>query len=203
VNRTRLILSAVLTVVIIPLAASAVPLMTETIENNYYFYWDQHTYMYASTMDFYQVRPDVWCGGVWIGTGEGFEQSLSWAHTLPPGLSVPPDAVTRAALKIDGEYVDTRGNLIEIQGTWNWDPLENMWQDNSIYSLTGVSQEGFWNGGLLGVNIFAGETDLRIDEAVLMMDYAYASAPVPEPAGMLLLGLGLAGGIVYRRLRRA
>jgi hypothetical protein len=200
VNRTKLILVAVMAVVVIPFAASAVPLMTETIENNYYFTLDRHTYMYASTMDFYQVSPDLWSDGVWIGTGEGLDQSLSWQHTLPPGLQVPPDAVTKATIKIDGEYVDMRGNLVEIQGTWDWDPLEHMWTDNTVYSLTAVDQEGFWNGGFLGVNIFAGETDLRIDEAVLMMDYAYA---VPEPAGMLLLGLGLVGGMVYRRIRRS
>jgi len=200
VNRIKLILAAALTLVILPLTASAVPLMTETIENNYYFTWDKHTYMYASIIDFYQDQPDVWNDGVWIGTGDGLDQSLSWAHTLPPGLQVPPDAVTKATIKIDGEYVDMRGNLVEIQGTWDWNPLEHMWTDNTVYSLTAVDQAGFWNGGFLGVNIFAGETDLRIDEAVLMMDYAYA---VPEPAGMVLMGLGLAGAIIYRRIRRA
>ena len=180
-------------------ATQAVPLMTETITNNYHFTYDDHTYMYASIVDFYQQRPDQWYDGVWIGTEPGMENQLSWKHTLPPGLQVPPDEVSKAKLKIDGEYVDVRGNRIEIQNTWEWDPLEYRWTDNSVYNLSDIDQAGFWNGGSLGVNIFASENSLRIDEAVLMMDYAYA---VPEPAGFILLGIGLVGGMIYRRVRR-
>ncbi len=197
-TRTKLLLlAALITLAFVP-TTQAVPLMTETIQQNYHFGIDGHTYMYASIVDFYQRRPDTYDGGVWIGTGQGMESELSWSHTLPPGLHVPPDLVSKAKLKIDGEYVDTRDNRIEIQGTWDWDPLEHQWQDNSIYNLANVDQAGFWNGGSLAVNIFAGENDLRIDEAVLMMDYAYA---VPEPAGFFLLGIGLVGGLVYRRVR--
>lgn len=194
------ILIAGLVILSVPLDTSAVPLMTETIVSDYYFTYDDHTYMYASIVDFYEDTPDLWSGGVWIGNSQGFEPSLSWSHTLPEGLQVPPDAVLKAKIKIDGEYVDTDGNMVSIQGTWEWDPLEHMWQDNTIYSLTDVDQAGFWNGGQLDMSILAGEYNLRIDEAVLMMDYAYAA---PEPATLLLVGFALAGGLAYRRVRRS
>ena len=93
-----------------------------------------------------------------------------------------------------------RTNSVEIQSTWDWDPLENMWFDNSIYNLSNVSEPGFWNMGGLDVSIWASEYDFRIDEAVLMMDYTSA---VPEPASLLLIGFGLLGGLAYRKLRRS
>ena len=184
----------------LPLQVVALPVMTETITTDYYWFEDDHTYMYASTVDFYTQMPDTWRDGVWIGTGDQMECQLGWSHSLPPGFQVPPDQVLRAKLKIDGEYIDTDGNIIEIEGLLEWDPLEHMWNDNSTYVLTDVDQEGFWNGGFLDINIFAGEYDLRIDEAVLMMDYAYAA--VPEPATLLLVGFGVAGAVALRRKHR-
>jgi len=203
VFRTKLLLPLVIAVFAMPLAAVAVPLMTETIAQNVYVGFDDHTYMYVSTVDFFMESPDSYYDGVWIGTDQYLDHSLAWQHTLPPGLQVPPDAITRAKLKIDGEYVDIRGNTVAIENTWNWDPLEYQWHDNSVYNLASVDQAGFWNGGFLGVEVFAIESNLRIDDAVLMMDYAYAYSSVPEPTGLVLLGLGLVAGIAYRRVHHA
>ena len=190
----------VLMALALPIQVLALPLYQETFVSNYHFTPDDHVYMYASVIDFYEFEPDLWSGGVWVGTGDGLESQLAWRHTLPEGLHVPPDIVTRAKIKIDGEYIDEVGNLIEIQSTWDWDPLENMWFDNSIYNLSNVSEPGFWNMGGLDVSIWASEYDFRIDEAVLMMDYTSA---VPEPASLLLIGFGLLGGLAYRKLRRS
>jgi len=193
------LLSALLGFVVLalPLQGVALPMMTETITHDYYWFEDEHTYMYASTIDFYNDTPDSWIDGVWLGTGDQLPNTLSWSHTLPPNLQVPPDEIMRAKLKIDGEYVDTDGNTVQIQGTWEWDPLDHMWNDNSVYVLTDVDQAGFWNGGFLSAGITAGEYDLRIDEAVLMMDYAYAA--VPEPATLFLLGVGVLGALGMRK----
>ncbi len=189
-----------LALVAVPLQLMALPMMTETIQRNFRNYeegvWT--TYMYASVIYFYESVPDGHLGGYWIGTGDGLEDHLSWAHTLPRNLQVPPDEILRAKLKIDGEFIDATGNLVSIEGTWDWNPLEHRWADNTTYILTDVEEEGFWNGGSLGGDIWASEYSLRIDEAVLMMDYAYA---IPEPASMLLFGLGLVGVAAYRRIR--
>jgi hypothetical protein len=103
------------------------------------------------------------------------------------GLQVSPDVVNRVKLHIDGEYIKTRGNWVKIQGTSNWNPLNHMWLNNTVYSLTSVRKDGFWNDGSLDVDIFACEYSLRTDQSVLMMDYTYGGvntdvAATPDPA---------------------
>ena len=163
----------------------------------YGFSGDGHVYDYASYIDFYTCFPDDWVSGIWIGTNNNFPDALSWAHTLP-SLTVPPDVVSRAKLYIDASFVDTDNNRIKIEGTLDWDPLNHYFLDNTNYDLTGIEADapGFWDDGLLNCKIRAFENVMCVDRAVLMMDY---TTSVPEPATLILVGMGMFGVAMLRR----
>lgn len=147
--------------------------MQETILNDFTFPIDQYTYDYASIMDFYfgKPHPDSTLGGIHIGTNPHWPDSLFWSHTLPDGFHVPPYLIIRAKLWIDAKGVNTDQNTVEIQGTYDWDPLSHRISDDTIYDLTEVEQPGFWNQGVFNVIVRAGESQIRIDEAILLIDY--------------------------------
>ncbi|MCB2230635.1 PEP-CTERM sorting domain-containing protein [bacterium] len=171
--------------------------MTETVETDRYVAYDNHTYDFFSDVRFYTDHEDgSQTMGYWIGTHDDLMSELSWSHTLPADLQVPPDIIRRATLWINGSAIDENGNMIEINGTFTWNPLNNAFQDNTLYDLTDVDVPGFWNNGRLDVSIFAGERAFRINKAALALDYT----SVPEPLTFSLFGLGLLGiGIARRR----
>ena len=191
-------------------SANALPYITETVHRNAYVGFDLfHRYDYVSSIDIGNYVPGHGnIGNYWFGTGMS-EQSLSWAHTLPGDLSLPGDQISRARLWIDGYSVDSRGNVVQIQGFANWHL--NNWDffgfgDNTQIDLSGITNPNFWNQGALNVNVLANERYLRIDRAILAMDYTngtsggndYVSA-IPEPLTLSLFGLGLVGVIVTRK----
>lgn len=183
---------------LIPSGIMASPTMSENVYTNFFSVSDFHTYDYASWIHF---SHDTFFGsatGAYIGTGYGLDDELSWGHTLPSGLSVPPDVITRARLWIDGAQIDGNNNEIAIEGVFDFDPLNHRFLDNSMFNLTNIDTPGFWNDGILDVTIFAGECKLRIDNAVLMIDYDSGGA-VPEPATFALFGLGMLGIGILRR----
>ncbi|MDX9856364.1 MAG: PEP-CTERM sorting domain-containing protein [candidate division Zixibacteria bacterium] len=173
--------------------------MTETVETDRFVGYDSRTYDFFSDIRFYTQQDDgSQTMGYWIGTHDDLLSQLTWSHTLPSDLQVPPDIIRRATLWINGSAIDGDGNLIEINGTFTWNPLNNAFDDNTLYDLTDVDVPGFWNNGALDVSIFAGETAFRINKAALAIDYT----SVPEPLTFGLFGLGLLGFGLVRRLNK-
>jgi hypothetical protein len=132
-------------------------------------------------VDFYHnEHPDSWKGGIFAGTNPHWPDSLVWSHTLPLDVAVPPGMVIRAKLWIDAHAVNTDGNTVEIQGVSAWDPLNHRVHDNTAYDLSGADPDLFWNQASISVLVRAVESLIRIDEAMLLIDYESSHTGVTE-----------------------
>ena len=145
---------------------------------------------------------------------QGFNTvTYNWQHPTPADFEVPWDIVSSATLTVEVGYIDTVGDdhlyvdslslLLGVPSVTVPYALDigtlfvSLWPNgqNLLASLTITEDErtighSEWNGDLiLGTSTFA-------------MEYENGTAPVPEPATLLLLGCGLIGVGVFRRISK-
>jgi hypothetical protein len=155
--------------------------------------------------------------GVWL-SGTGTE---TWTHNTPADFEVPHDNVNYATLEIFASFVDGNNDTINVQGLanvtlvntrFNWSDWQ--WQGTELNIANAFST---WStGALLTVALAYSETggffclpnSLRLHSSIFTLDYdnltadnPTATAPVPEPATILLMGVGLLGLVGYSRKR--
>ncbi len=145
------------------------------------------------------ITDTVYLGGE-IHQGFG-EVTYNWQHTTPADFEVPWDSVNSATISVHVGWVDTFGDdhfdvgghtvpLTSNTDTYTLDigDLFVTWGNgqNLMASLTILENEVAighpeWNG------------DIILGDAIFTLDYENGVAPVPEPATVVLFGLGILG----------
>jgi len=145
-------------------------------------------------------------------------QTAEWKHNTPCDFEVPYDEVVSASItikalyvsenllgdwvEVDGEYV---GNLNTEKGHWSWSWFWPSWviddpNSTTTFDIADILTEGWCAGDLLSVSVTAHELCGSLTIKTSTFDLGYKnSAPVPEPATMILFGSGLIGLAGLRR----
>jgi hypothetical protein len=135
-----------------------------------------------------------------------FPTSYSYTHNTPGDLEVPYDTINSATLKIKATWVDgarsgAGNDPVEVEGSLvgYLTPGVGILFNQGTESLFNVASVfASWTAGDLfnvkvsGVGSF-GQGVINLCWSELKIDYTNGTAPVPEPATMLLLGSGLVG----------
>ena len=124
-------------------------------------------------------------GGDEVNKLEGFSDYVSWTHLFTPPSNILSGTLTLALIDDGGLYDSWELGLGWAEdGTWGFGEV-----DTASYSYN--INASFLADGFFRVTLASLWGDFYIDKSDLKI--TYDSSPVPEPATMLLFGVGLIG----------